>query len=485
MYGTSRLLCLGAPRPGSSRLIHARPRRSLQKPGHGGGTRLYTKGNMQGGVPRIYYAWMKPGSATRAAFEKRRNPYVDLADGQYIYHRDTRDAAEVRATGGEGPLDLYNEHRVVPDIYAEGFRWRHKLGKEYEQWRSNTWFTPDLIPEEHRGRLLCNFYVNVCEYKMKVVKFSPKDHRQWVYCVLYVGSGKGLAGWGRAISPSRQESKRLAVKEAFTNLIGMDLEFDGPVYPVRTNFEGTKCSLFPASRLAANMSCADMCCAMGLWKVGVKINESIGRSKTWTSMCGAVFNCFEKVRSVSELSRGRGKVPHCLVSQMFPYLEELRRRKGMLNVSLPHNEPNEEAPSRKEVRDGILLPTRVIDNRMPDHLKKGYYDDFYWNNFFAGSDYLNESRVGVRGDQLRDKFNQHVQTISNFKGERNQLLPGIQIKKRQSLTSASSGVNRKTLADVLNKINKEINQLGSLPIYNTHRDAKLSTHIKDTFHLHL
>lgn len=54
---------------------------------------LATKGSMRGGIPRIYYAWMRPGSFTRRRFEKMRNPFVDLETGTSLYFRDTHDSA--------------------------------------------------------------------------------------------------------------------------------------------------------------------------------------------------------------------------------------------------------------------------------------------------------------------------------------------------------------------------------------------------------
>ena len=74
------------------------------------------KGSMRGGVPRIYYGWMKPGSMTRRRFEKMRDPYVDLESGTSIYYRDTKDPIEaIRAEadnsgvkGMDNAVDLYN-----------------------------------------------------------------------------------------------------------------------------------------------------------------------------------------------------------------------------------------------------------------------------------------------------------------------------------------------------------------------------------------
>lgn len=418
---------------------------------------LYAKGTMRGGIPRIYYGWMKPGSFTRRRFEKMRNPFVDLDTGSSLYFRDTRDSAEAIAhendskgiKGMDNSIDLYNEYKIVPDLYPEGFQWKHKLNTEYNQWRSNTWVTPDLIPIEHRGRFLCNFQLNVSAYDMRVVKFSPTDHRQWIFCVLYVGTGKGLAGWGRAVAPSTAEAKKEAIKQAFGNIIGIDLEQEGPMYPVRVNADGVRVILYPSKRIVANFRVADILCAFGLQHAGCRLNmrhSNTPRSPIRT--VEAVFEAVRAMRSVNELAAARGKVPHSLIHNIYPYLEEVRRRRGMMAMHPPG-------------KDGILMPDRVVDNRMPDHLKKGYYDDMYWKDFFAGSkEQLNEPKMGLRGDELRQTLEAHVGN------------------QRRPMTS------RRTLADVLKKMKKTSKDLGVIPIVNTRLDSKLPTHMKRNFVLH-
>ena len=413
----------------------------------------YAKGTMRGGVPRIYYGWMKPGSFTRRRFEKMRNPFVDLETGTSLYFRDTRDPkeaifAEADAMGFKGQensIDLYNEYKIVPDLYPEGFQWKHKLNTEYNQWRSNTWFTPDLIPPEHRGRLLCNFQLNVGEYNMEVVKFTPTDHRQWMYCCLYVGTGKGLAGWGHAIAPSAAEAKKEAIRTAFQNLIGVDLENEGPMYPIRLNVDGMRILMYPARRIVANFVVADILCAFGLLCCGVKMHaRPRHKPRNTEKIYAAVFEAVRVLRSVSEIAHARGKVPHSLVYNIFPYLEELRRRKGMMAMHPPG-------------KDGLFMPDRVVDNRMPDHLKAGYYDDLYWKDFFAGNrSQLNEPKTGLSNYELRAAIPQ---------------------AKR-----AASG--RRTLADVLARMGRTTDSLGSLKVVNPHLDRKLPSHVKATFHLH-
>ncbi|KAG8346495.1 putative dynein heavy chain [Trypanosoma vivax] len=420
----------------------------------------YTKGTMRGGVPRIYYAWMRPGSFTRRRFEKMRNPFVDLETGTSLYFRDTRDSAEAIAhaadskgiKGMDNAIDLYNEYRIVPDLYPEGFQWKHKLNTEYNQWRSNTWLTPDLIPQEHRGRFLCNFQLNIVAYDMRVVKFSPKDHRQWIYCVLYIGTGKGIAGWGRAVAPSTLEAKKEAIKEAFSNIIAVDLEQEGPMYPVRVNADGVRVLLYPAKRIVANFRVADILCAFGFQHAGCRINlKATNNPKSPTHTVEGVFEAVKALRSVSEIAASRGKVPHSLIYNIYPYLEEIRRRKGMMAMHPPG-------------KDGLLMPDRVVDNRLPDHLKKGYYDDVYWKDFFAGSkEHLNEPRMGLRGDEMRLR------------------LPAAQ---QISSTTASRDPKRRTLEDVLRRLGKTTEDLGSIPIVNPRLDVALPTHVKRNYPFH-
>ncbi|PWV11640.1 hypothetical protein C3747_57g257 [Trypanosoma cruzi] len=351
----------------------------------------------------------------------------------------------------DNAIDLYNEYRIVPDLYPEGFQWKHKLNTEYNQWRSNTWLTPDLIPQEHRGRFLCNFQLNIVAYDMRVVKFSPKDHRQWIYCVLYVGSGKGIAGWGRAVAPSTQEAKKEAIREAFS-LISLRWIWNrrDPCI-LRVNADGVRVLLYPAKRIVANFRVADILCAFGFQHAGCRINlKATNNPKSPTHTVEGVFEAVKALRSVSEIAASRGKVPHSLIYNIYPYLEEIRRRKGMMAMHPPG-------------KDGLLMPDRVVDNRLPDHLKKGYYDDVYWKDFFAGSrEHLNEPKMGLRGDEMRQRL------------ESAQSRP----------ISSSTGSGRRTLEDVLKRLGKTTKDLGSIPIVNPRLDIKLPTHIKRNYSLH-
>lgn len=459
------------------------------------------KGSMIGGVPRIYYGWMKPGSYTRRRFEKMRNPFVDLDSGTGIYYRDTRDPPEaVRADadnsgvkGMDSAVDLYNEHRVVPDIYSEGFQWKHKLNTEYNQWRSNTWLTPDLIPPEHRGRLLCNFQVNVGSFEMEVAKFSPKDQRQWIYCCLYVGSGKGIAGWGQAIAPTTNDAKKEALRNAFSNLIGVDLENDGPVYPTCINVGGSRVSLYPSRKIVASVRIADILCAFGISCAGCKINIHAKQRPRGTPRCyQGVFEVISQMKSATEIAHARGKVPHSLVSNIFPYMEELRRRKGMFAVQ----------PAGK---DGMFPANRAVDNRLPDHLKRGYYDEQYWRDFFAGSsEHLSEPKLGLRSDQLRalvpppdavaprEQFaaGSGAPTRGSSSTREQQQLGGAAAagpspaSAAAALRSAGGVGGRRTLADVLQRMGKSTDAgAGHIPVSNPYDDRKLADHIRAHFHL--
>jgi ribosomal protein S5 len=431
----------------------------------------YTKGSMRGGVPRIYYGWMRPGSITRRRFEKKRNPFVDLETGQSLYYRDTRDPVEaVRAEadsagikGTDNAVDLYNEYRIVPDLYPEGFQWKHKLNTEYNQWRSNTWLTPDLIPAEHRGRFLANFQLNIGCYDMRVAKFSPKDSRQWIYCCLYVGTGKGIAGWGQAVAPSSVEAKKEAIRNAFTNIVAADLSDEGPVYPLRLNVDGVRVQLYPARRIVASFRAADILCAFGFVHCGLRLNQrASNKPRGVTKFYGATFEAVKAMRSSTEIAHARGKVPHSLVSNIFPFMEEIRRRKGMFAMH----------PDKKS---GLHLnPDRVVDNRMPDHLKKGYYDDQYWKDFFAGSkEHLHEPKLGLRADELR----QLVPQMGSDEARRVSM-------DAQAQSVGGGGQGRRTLADVLARMGRSADSLGGLQVANPFVDRKLTGHMKAAFHLH-
>lgn len=450
-------------------LTSCKPATPLFERGTGNKARTATvAGSMRGGVPRIYYEWMRPGSETRRRFEKMRNPFVDLNAGTSIYYRDTRESAEAMRReadaaglkGMDNAVDLYNEHRVVPDMYPEGFQWKHKLNTEYNQWRSNTWVTPDLIPQEHRGRLMANFHVNVVHFNMRVAKFEPFVTRQWFQCTLYVGTGKGLAGYGNAVAPSTGEAKKEAVKNAFQNLAAANLEDEGPVYPLRLHYEGVRLTFYPADKIAAPYLASDVLCAFGFIKAGVRYNErSHQRPTNLSSKTIALFMAVERMRSSTEMAHSRGKIPASLVSNAFPFMEEVRRRKGMLAMH----------PAGK---DGVsnLTPNRVVDNRLPDHLKKTYYDDKYWKDFFAGAKgRLNDPQIGMRPDELRKLVPPTNERMS---------LPLL------TATRSGSGKRRRTLADVLSRLGRNQETLGALRVVNPYADAKVASSAKSLFHLH-
>jgi hypothetical protein len=235
-----------------------------------------------------------------------------------------------------------------------------------------------------------------------------------------------------------------------------------------------KVNLYPCTNLHAGQQAADICLAFGVWQCSVQINRSNGPTRSGTRICGAIFAAFKQWRSANEIARARGKVPHSLVSNMFPYLEEMRRRKGMMAM---------QPTKSKEQGGGTFLPDRAVDNRMPDHLKKGYYDDVYWKDFFAGDEKaLSEPKMGLRGDELRQKLMTPVQ---------HRYLQG----KRVASTFAdplarpgggpAGGGQRRTLQDVLLKLKKNPHDLGPIPVYDTLKDVKLTTHRSEHFHFHL
>jgi len=404
-------------------------------------------GTWRGGVPRIYYEWMKPGSLYRRSFEKSNNPYVDLDNGTSIYYRDLKaspEAAFVEADaygpkGKDRGIDLYNEYKVVPDMFSEGFTWKHRLNTEYNQWHSNTWWTPDLIPAQHRGRFLCNFHMNLVEVNMRMVKFRPFDTRSFSYVCLYVGTGKGIAGFGQGLGPSMQEAKKEAIRNAFDNIAAVDLEDDGPAYPVNINFENKKVLLYPSNRLICHTKYADIMCAFGFMKGGLKYGrKSKTRANNQSAITRAIFECIRQYRAVSEVAHSRGKVSGALLYNYYPYLEEIRRRKGMM-AQHPKN------------KDTLLHPNRIVDNRLPDHLKKGYYDDIYWKDFFAGKEgRLNDPRLGLRGDEQRAALHMNPQH--------------------------RSAAGRRTLGDVLAKMGKNVTDITQLEIRNPHLDKSLAEH---------
>ena len=431
-----------------------------------------TIGTWRGGVPRIYYTWMRPGSLTRRHFEKMQNPYADLENGHSIYYRDHRAPLEAGLVAADayGPkgydtsIDTHNEYKVVPDIYPEGFNFRHKLNTEYNQWRSNTWWTPELIPDEHRGRFLCNFYMNVVSTNSRIVKFGPYDSRHWCHMCVYVGTGKGIAGIGDGLAPSMQEAKKEAVKDAFANCFAVDLEDEGVRYPVNINYEGKRIMLYPSSRIVAHTVYADILCAFGFKTGGVSVrtNHEQAQGDSLNLTVKGVFEAIKQYRAVNEVAHSRGKVAASLLHNYYPYLEEVRRRKGMLA---------QHPPGRVQAAD-YFHPNRVVDNRLPDHLKRTYYDDVYHRDFFAGQPgRLSNENIGLRGDEQRARVN-----VPNYA---QQPQPGKPMA--HSIYVRTAQPRRRSLGDILTRAGKSMKELRSMEIRNPYIDQPLREHWKQNY----
>ena len=46
------------------------------------------------------------------------------------------------------------------------------------------------------------------------------------------------------------------------------LQYDGPKYPIRVNWEGMKLNLYPCTNLHAGQQTADIALAFGVWQCG-------------------------------------------------------------------------------------------------------------------------------------------------------------------------------------------------------------------------
>ena len=66
------------------------------------------------------------------------------------------------------------------------------------------------------------------------------------------------------------------------------------------------------------------------------------------------------------------------------------------------------------------------------------------------------------------------------------LVPPTNVKAPAALLAATrtAGRQRRTLADVLQRMGRTADSLGALPIANPYHDVKLPTHSKSLFHLH-
>ena len=424
-------------------------------------------GTWKGGVPRIYYTWMKPGSSTRRHFEKMQNPFTELEGGHSIYYRDHRapleaGLAQADAFGPKGHdtgIDLHNEYKVVPDVYPEGFSFRHKLNSEYNQWRSNTWWTPDLIPDEHRGRFLCNFHMNVVSTNSRVVKFGPFDSRHWCHMCVYVGTGKGIAGIGDGLAPSVAEAKKEAIRDAFANCFAVDLEDDGVKYPVNINYEGRRVLLYPSNKIVAHTLYADILCAFGFKTGGisVRVNREQARGDSMNVTVKGVFEAIRQYRAVNEVAHSRGKLAASLVHNYYPYLEEVRRRKGMM-AQHPPGQPADH-----------FQPNRVVDNRLPDHMKRVYYDNVYHADFFAGQPgRLSNERLGLRGDEQRARV-----VVPQHGHAGKQMGQSIHVRAPQP--------RRRSLGDILAKAGKSMRELKSMEVRNPYIDQPLREHWRQNY----
>jgi len=272
-----------------------------------------------------------------------------------------------------------------------------------------------------------------------------------------------MAGLGSALGPTLAEAKKEAIRNAFENVFAVDLEDDGVKYPVNINYEGKRILLYPSSKICGHALYADILCAFGFKTGGISIRTSgQPQGDDLNVTVKGVFEAIRQYRSINEVAHSRGKVAGSLLHNYYPYLEEVRRRKGMMA----------QHPSGPVQSADYFNPNRVVDNRLPDHMKRTYYDDVYYKDFFADKPgKLNNENLGLRGDEQRARVRP-----PNYAPQ-----PGQQQRPGYSLYTRMAAPKRRSLGDVLTKSGKSMRDLSSLEIRNPYIDQPLREHWKQNY----
>eukprot|EP01064_Diplonema_japonicum_P002995 TRINITY_DN11966_c0_g1_i1.p1 TRINITY_DN11966_c0_g1~~TRINITY_DN11966_c0_g1_i1.p1 ORF type:complete len:454 (+),score=71.87 TRINITY_DN11966_c0_g1_i1:60-1421(+) len=225
---------------------------------------------------------------------------------------------------------------------------RAEQGKSF--WSKPEWYA------KAEGEPLTPF--EVLEVDVRRVGLWMKGGRYWrIMVTVVVSNGNGVAGLGIGEAQSYDLARNEGIQNAFGNLIAIDKDMWTVPHPIYAEFNRTKVQILPARTLSCSPLVADVMNGFGLKGAMVQIKKR--KHKKYKRLM-TLFSAMRSIRSPKVIAQQRGMTLSSTVKPLFTYYEQTRRRRGMFEMS-------------PEGRTGFLPPNRVIDNRMPDYLKKKYF----------------------------------------------------------------------------------------------------------------
>ncbi|KAJ9466888.1 30S ribosomal protein S5 [Diplonema papillatum] len=219
----------------------------------------------------------------------------------------------------------------------------------------NFWSKPDWYTMAE-GEILTPFEILECDVRR--VGLWMKGGRFWTIMVtVVVANGNGVAGLGVGEARNYDAARQLGIKNAFGNLIAIDPDMDTVPHPIYTEFYRTRVQIQPARSLMASPFISDVLSGIGLRGASVQLKK--WKHKKYKKLM-TLFSALRSVRSPKVIAQQRGMSLSTVKRPLFTYYEHIRRKRGMFELS----------PLGKT---GFLPPNRVIDNRLPDHLKQKYF----------------------------------------------------------------------------------------------------------------
>eukprot|EP01061_Rhynchopus_euleeides_P020563 TRINITY_DN33434_c0_g1_i1.p1 TRINITY_DN33434_c0_g1~~TRINITY_DN33434_c0_g1_i1.p1 ORF type:complete len:443 (+),score=154.59 TRINITY_DN33434_c0_g1_i1:79-1407(+) len=297
--------------------------------------------------------------------------------------------------------------------------------RKKNHWSSDEWYSMA------EGEVLTPF--EVLEVEVRRAGLWMKGGRHWRMMVtVIVSNGNGVAGLGIGEERNYEKSRNEAIKNAFGNLVAVDPSDHTVPHPIFFEFNRTKVQILPSKGNGSSGYISDLMSGIGL-KGRVDIKKWTHRKyKKLMTMLAAL----RTMRSTKVIAQQRGLTVSTVRGPIFTYLESVRRKRGMFELS-------------PEGRTGFLPPNRVIDNRMPDHLKAKYFSgtkDEHFGHVASSDTFRLDSgteRYGKRNTPYLNLESDQSDYISSFKeadGVQRNYVPkwtrGVQSRAREEWLAA-------------------------------------------------
>eukprot|EP01060_Flectonema_neradi_P034435 TRINITY_DN6043_c0_g1_i1.p1 TRINITY_DN6043_c0_g1~~TRINITY_DN6043_c0_g1_i1.p1 ORF type:complete len:461 (+),score=75.93 TRINITY_DN6043_c0_g1_i1:1486-2868(+) len=261
--------------------------------------------------------------------------------------------------------------------------------------RNRNFFTKEQWYNKAEGDVLTPF--EILELDVRRVGMHLQGGRHWRMMVtILVSNGRGVAGLGIGEAQNYDEARNKGVENAFGNLIAIDTDDWTVPHPLMMEFNKTKLQLTPSLAIRTSPMFADVISGIGL--KGLSLSVVGSKHKKYKKLM-ILFGILRQMRSKREIAQQRGLSLNSIKGPMLSYYEQVRRNRGMFEMQPPG-------------RSTFLAPNRVIDNRIPDHLKK---------KFFRGTDDEDFGRISssetFRYDTGTERYGKNNTNYLNLEGQ--------------------------------------------------------------------